>query len=83
MYFAEISKQENDRFTKTHQKGHIFQSSRWTSVKEQWDTAYLGGFDDGGQMILASVMLIRRIFPARMVYIPRGTRLRVHGPCPA
>jgi len=72
MRFTEISKGENDRFSKTHPKGHIFQSSRWATVKGHWETRYVGGYDDGGQLVLACVMLVRSILPARIVYIPRG-----------
>jgi peptidoglycan pentaglycine glycine transferase (the first glycine) len=72
MVFTEISRQENDRFTKTHPKGHLFQSSRWAALKGRWEPAYIGGFDDDGRMRLSCVLLTRKILCARIAYIPRG-----------
>lgn len=45
MVFAPISKQEYDDFSRTHPKGHIFQSTHWAAVKERWQVECYGASD--------------------------------------
>ena len=74
MYFKEITSKENDEFSSMYPKGHIFQSSRWANVKEQWKAVYLGGYYRNEEQVLSCVLLTRKI-PAThksMGYIPRG-----------
>lgn len=72
--FREIDKETINRFNLENEKGHIFQTSYWADVKTEWSSAYIGGFEKEGKLVLTSMMLIRKIpyIGSYMGYIPRG-----------
>jgi peptidoglycan pentaglycine glycine transferase (the first glycine) len=72
--FREIDKETVNKFNMEDPKGHIFQTSYWADVKTEWSSAYIGGFDGDGKLVLSSMMLIRKIpyIGSYMGYIPRG-----------
>lgn len=74
--FKNISKEELNNFNSTSKKGHLFQSSNWGEVKEDWICKYIGGFkENSDEMVLSSLLLIRKLpfLPKYIGYIPRGS----------
>ncbi|WP_113674974.1 peptidoglycan bridge formation glycyltransferase FemA/FemB family protein [Vallitalea guaymasensis] len=71
--FMEIEKEQLNSYN-MDSKGHIFQTSYWADVKEEWDAKFFGGYDDNGNIVLTCVILIRKIpyINKSMGYIPRG-----------
>ena len=72
--FKEIDRKTVDSFNLENENGHIFQTSYWAQVKTEWSSAYLGGFDKEGKLVLTCMMLMRKIpyVGSYMGYIPRG-----------
>ena len=70
----EIDRKTVDSFNLENENGHIFQTSYWAQVKTEWSSAYLGGFDKEGKLVLTCMMLMRKIpyVGSYMGYIPRG-----------
>ncbi|GMQ60004.1 aminoacyltransferase [Vallitalea sediminicola] len=71
--FKEIEKEQLNSYT-TNKKGHIFQTSYWADVKNEWKAKFFGGYNDNGDIMLTCVILIRKIpyINQYMGYIPRG-----------
>lgn len=72
--FKEVDKEIVNKFNMESNKGHVFQTSYWADVKEEWSSRYIGGFDGNGEIVLASMIILRRIpyVNRYMGYIPRG-----------
>ena len=72
--FKEIKFEDVNKFNDINKKGHIFQTSYWTNVKKDWQSKYIGGFDENNNLILTATMLIRKApyINSYMGYIPRG-----------
>ena len=72
--FKEFKFEEVNKFNDSNKKGHIFQTSYWTNVKKDWQSKYIGGFDENNNLILTATILIRKApyINSYMGYIPRG-----------
>ncbi|QXM05584.1 peptidoglycan bridge formation glycyltransferase FemA/FemB family protein [Crassaminicella indica] len=71
--FKEIERKQLNDFN-NNSKGHIFQTSYWADVKKEWKAKFLGGYNQKGELVLTSVLLLRKIpyMNQYMGYIPRG-----------
>lgn len=72
--FRKISSDELNKFSIEHKKGHIFQTSLWGDLKTEWLKKFIGGFDERGNMVLACMLMLRKI-PSTgkyLGYAPRG-----------
>lgn len=72
--FKEIDKNILNDYNEKELKGHIFQTSYWAEVKDEWSVKYFGGYDSDGKLVLTCLLLIRKIpyINRYMGYIPRG-----------
>lgn len=72
--FKEINLDDVNKFNNINKKGHIFQTSYWANVKKDWQVKYFGGFDDNNNLVLTSMMLLRKApyVNTYMGYIPRS-----------
>lgn len=72
--FNEVEKSIVNKYNEESKKGHIFQTSYWADVKEEWGSKYIGGYDKDGNLVLTCMILLRRIpyVGKYMGYIPRG-----------
>ncbi|MCT4620040.1 MAG: peptidoglycan bridge formation glycyltransferase FemA/FemB family protein [Marinisporobacter sp.] len=71
--FKEIEKKQVNDFN-NDAKGHIFQTSYWADVKKEWKAKFVGGYNQKGELVLTSTILLRKIpyMNQYMGYIPRG-----------
>jgi len=72
--FAEVQANEINNFNEINSKGHIFQTSYWSSIKKEWSHKFIGGFDSNNNMILSAALLLRKIPYTNkyIAYAPRG-----------
>ncbi|MGT2933376.1 aminoacyltransferase [Streptococcus catagoni] len=73
-YKVGISPDEHDAFLLANEKCNLLQSSKWGSVKEEWDHELIGFYQDQDQELVATASILIKKLPLgfTMLYIPRG-----------
>lgn len=75
---SEISQSEHDTFVEKHPLCNLLQSSKWAKVKDNWDSAIIGVYDDD-QLVASSLVLIKKLpLGFTMLYTPRGPIMDYH-----
>ena len=71
---------EYDAFLRQSPKGHFMQSPMWAQVKNNWNYEVVLSEDAQGHIVGSLAVLIRKvpIFPATLMYAPRGPVCDVH-----
>ncbi|PZO95158.1 MAG: peptidoglycan bridge formation protein FemAB [Streptococcus pyogenes] len=71
-YTVSIDKTEYDQFVEQHPYGNLLQGSKWSQVKDNWQSQYLAFYQDQ-DLVAGACVLIRTIAANfRVAYIPRG-----------
>ncbi|MGT2887579.1 aminoacyltransferase [Streptococcus didelphis] len=71
-YKSGISAEEHDTFLLKHQQCNLLQSSKWASIKQNWDKDIIGFYEDGRLVASASILIKKLPLKMTMIYIPRG-----------
>ncbi|WEV61235.1 aminoacyltransferase [Streptococcaceae bacterium ESL0729] len=71
-YKVGINKQDHDDFIKSSNLVSLLQSSSWAKIKDNWDSEFIG-FYNNGQMVASASLLIKKLpLGLTMIYVPRG-----------
>lgn len=72
--FIEVKELDINNFNKTHDKGHIFQTSYWAHLKKDWNHKFIMGYDENNNAVLSATIILRKApyVNTYMGYIPRG-----------
>ena len=75
-----ISAKEHDEWNQSSPLCNLLQTSDWAKVKDNWDHAIVGVYDD--QTLIASAMVLIKSLPLHftMMYIPRGPIMDYENP---
>ena len=73
MHFSDtINILEHDTFVSSHPLCNLLQSSRWATIKKQWEHKFIG-VKEGDVLLASSLVLIKHLpLGFTMFYIPRG-----------
>ena len=65
-----------DRWVASHPDGHLLQTSRWGSLKQQfgWRQRRATVVDEDGAIRGGALILFRRAFGLTLAYVPKGPR---------
>ncbi|WMB29520.1 aminoacyltransferase [Streptococcus didelphis] len=71
-YKVGLSVEECDKFIEESPYGNLLQGSKWTKVKDNWQSRRIG-FYQGDQLVACASLLCKKIInPYKVAYIPRG-----------
>lgn len=71
-YKIGISEKEHDAFVLANPKCNLLQSSKWATIKDNWDHEIIG-FYDNKTLVASTTLLIKKLpLGKSLIYIPRG-----------
>lgn len=69
---TDISKEEFDKFTSTNQRVNFMQTFGWANVKLDFETTYVGMYDDN-KLVATAILMVRTITKGiKLGYVPKG-----------
>lgn len=71
-FINQLPAEEMDAFTSKHEKCHLLQSSKWATIKNNWNHRYYG-VKENNQLVASAMVLIKPLpLKQTLFYIPRG-----------
>ena len=72
-FIDQVDEKEHDEFVERHSLCNLLQSSKWATIKQNWESIRPGVKNAQGELVLCSLVLIKRLpFGFSFFYIPRG-----------